>query len=158
MGPFDDGDIEGVEVRRLTRHDDDRGWLCELFRADEASERVRPVMGYASVTRPGVTRGPHEHMDQTDWFCFFGPSDFLLVMWDNRPSSATYRRRMKVMVGQSDPSAVIVPEGVVHGYRNVGDVDGMVVNLPNRLYRGEGRQDGVDEIRHETDPGTEFVM
>ena len=38
-----------------------------------------------------------------------------------------------------NPRAVIVPKGVVHGYKNVGDIDGMVVNCPNRLY-GSGKE------------------
>lgn len=156
MTEFNDGNIEGVEVRPLTRHNDDRGWLCELFRKDEAQERALPAMCYASSTRPGVTRGPHEHVDQTDWFCFFGPSSFLLVLWDNRPGSPTYRNRMKMVVGEKNPATVIVPEGVAHGYRNVGETDGLVINLPNRLYKGEGRRDPVDEIRHEAEPGSPF--
>jgi dTDP-4-dehydrorhamnose 3,5-epimerase len=51
---------------------------------------------------------------------------------------------------------VIVPPGVVHGYRNIGDQAGLVVNLPNRLYKGQGRSEPVDEIRHEGDPHTCF--
>jgi len=35
-------------------------------------------------------------------------------------------------------------------------VDGLVINLPNRLYRGEGKQNGVDEIRHEDTPDSPF--
>ncbi len=158
MTQFNDGNIEGVEVRPLTKYNDSRGWLCELFRKDEAGERILPAMCYASSTQPGVTRGPHEHVDQTDWFCFFGPSSFLLVLWDNRPGSPTYRNRMKMVVGEKNPATVIVPEGVVHGYRNVGETDGLVINLPNRLYKGEGRRDPVDEIRHEAEPGSAFRM
>jgi dTDP-4-dehydrorhamnose 3,5-epimerase len=33
-----------------------------------------------------------------------------------------------------------------------------VYNAPNRLYRGEGRRDEVDEIRHENDPKSRFVV
>jgi dTDP-4-dehydrorhamnose 3,5-epimerase len=53
---------------------------------------------------------------------------------------------------------VIVPQGVVHGYRNIGDKDGLVINLPNRVFMGEGRKSPVDEIRHEDDPATIFRM
>jgi dTDP-4-dehydrorhamnose 3,5-epimerase len=115
-------------------------------------------MSYLSLTRPGITRGPHEHVDQTDWFCFIGPSNFLLVLWDNRPKSPTYDRRMRMVLGEDDPAAVIVPPGVVHGYRNVGGKDGLVVNLPNRLFMGPKRAEPVDELRHEIDPGSPFDM
>jgi hypothetical protein len=34
----------------------------------------------------------------------------------------------------------------------------MVVDCPSRLHMGENRSGPVDEIRHEDDPGTEFLM
>ena len=52
--------------------------------------------------------------------------------------------------------AVIVPAGVVHAYRNVGTMPGLVFNAPNRIYRGWGRKSPVDEIRHEDHPGCIF--
>ena len=42
-----------------------------------------------------------------------------------------------------------IPPGVVHAYRNVSDIPGWVFNAPNRLYAGQGKQEPVDEIRHE---------
>ena len=155
---FSKGPIEGVEVRKLRKFVDERGWLAELFRDDEVAEPLLPAMCYASLTRPGVTRGPHEHADQADWFCFFGPSNFLLVLWDNRPTSPSFGHRLRMVVGEDDPTAVIVPAGVVHGYRNVGGKDGLVINLPNRLFMGPHRAQPVDEIRHEIDPASPFDM
>jgi dTDP-4-dehydrorhamnose 3,5-epimerase len=153
-----DGDIEGVIVRSLTVFHDRRGWLVELFRHDELAEERRPVMGYASMTLPGVARGPHEHVDQTDGFAFFGPSDFRLFAWDARPGSATRGLRMSLVVGASNPAAVWIPPGVVHAYRNVGDVPGLVFNAPNRLYAGWGKSEPVDEIRHEEADPNLFPM
>lgn len=155
---FNKGPIEGVQVKRLRKFVDERGWLCELFRTDETEPPLLPAMCYASLTRPAVTRGPHEHVDQADWFCFFGPSNFLLVLWDNRPSSPTFNNTMRMVLGEDDPAAVIVPAGVVHGYRNVGGKDGLVVNLPNRLFAGPKRSEPVDEVRHEADPASPFHM
>ena len=151
------GMIEGVVVRDLRKHLDERGWLAELYRDDdEASKEFRPAMAYASTTAPGVQRGPHEHRDQADHFCFIGPSNFKLRLWDNRPGSPTYGRVMTVYAGEDAPRAVVVPRGVVHAYRNVGQQTGLVINLPDRLYAGEGRREEVDEIRHEDDPATIF--
>jgi dTDP-4-dehydrorhamnose 3,5-epimerase len=155
---FIPGEIEGVVVYGLKKFSDDRGWLCELFRHDELDREFHPAMAYISFTNPGVTRGPHEHVGQADLFCFLGPSDFHLRMWDNRPGSSTFRRVMDIRAGVSDPKAIVVPKGIVHAYQNYGEVDGMVVNCPNRLYMGENRSEPVDEIRHEDDPDTLFLM
>ena len=150
--------IEDLVVRDLRKFRDERGWLSELFRKDDLEPEFFPVMAYISSTLPGVTRGPHEHQDQADLFCFIGPSNFKLRMWDNRTDSSTYRNMMTLIVGEDDPKAVLIPKGVVHAYQNVGTVDGIVINCPNRLYQGQHRQDPIDEIRHEDDPNTIFRM
>jgi len=155
---FSEGAIEGVVVRKLKRFFDDRGWLTELFRHDELAEEFFPAMAYISSTNPGVARGPHEHRDQADLFCFIGPSNFKLRVWDNRKDSATFGSVMTMVVGEDDPAAVLIPAGVVHGYQNVGEVDGIVINCPNRLYAGAGRKEKVDEIRHESNGETIFRM
>ncbi|MDW7995994.1 MAG: dTDP-4-dehydrorhamnose 3,5-epimerase family protein [Gemmatales bacterium] len=153
---FRDGAIEGVVWYSLMRHEDMRGWLCELFRHDEIPPVCYPQMAYVSMTRPGVIRGPHEHRFQYDLFCFVGPSDFRVYLWDNRPSSPTYGVRQIVEAGESQPRAVIVPPGVVHAYRNIGSVPGWVFNAPNQLYAGWKRSRAVDEIRYENDPQSPF--
>lgn len=152
------GAIIGVEVRPLKRHLDQRGWLVEIFRMDELDPRIRPVMAYVSETIPGVTRGPHEHGKQTDYFCFLGPSTFKVILWDNRPNSPSYWNRQTILSGEENPCVVIVPKGVVHAYRNIGEKPGWVINCANKLYAGEGRKEAVDEIRHEEDPNNPFCL
>lgn len=155
---FQVGEINDVVVRPLRRFNDSRGWLSELFRHDELAQEFFPAMAYISSTRSGVTRGPHEHVDQADLFCFPGPSNFKLRMWDNRAGSATYRHMMTLIVGEDNPQAVIVPKGIVHAYQNIGKTDGIVINCPNRLYMGKGHKEEVDEIRHEDDLNTIYRM
>lgn len=141
--------ISGVILRPLSRHADARGWLVELYREDELPESLHPVMAYVSQTLPGVARGPHEHLHQTDTFAFIGPGDFELLLWDARPQSPTYGTHSRTVCGQSHPCSVTIPPGVVHAYRNISDVPGWVFNAPNRLYAGHGKREPVDEIRHE---------
>ncbi len=155
---FVDGDIEGVGMKPLKIFRDSRGWLAELFRHDELTEAWWPVMTYVSQTLPGVARGPHEHVDQTDGFAFIGPSDFKLFLWDIRENSPTRGHKMVQVVGESNPAAVWIPPGVVHAYRNVGPVPGLVFNAPNRLYAGWGKKEPVDEIRHEEAEPGKFPM
>lgn len=151
---FTKGPIEGVLVRPLRKFVDERGWLAELFRHDELDSEFHPAMTYISFTEPGVTRGPHEHVHQADFFCFIGPSNFKIRVWDNRASSPTYNNMMTVYGGADNPLSILIPKGVVHAYRNVGSTPGCVINAPNRLFMGEGRRDPIDEIRHEDDPDT----
>jgi len=155
---FTIGPIEGVIVKDLLKHQDKRGWLVELFRNDELDEQYLPAMSYLSEAHPGIVRGPHEHRDQADLFCFVGPSTFRMYLWDARKGSKTYGNKMAFDSGEKEQRSVLVPAGVVHAYKNVGSVEGWVLNLPNRLFAGNGRKEPVDEIRHENDPNTIYTL
>ena len=148
--------IDGVVVRSLLKHEDERGWLSELYRSDEWDHEV--MMCYLSWTQPGKARGPHEHIHQSDFFAFLGPGMFRLYLWDAREESKTYRDRMRLDVGAENPVAVLVPPRVVHAYKCISDERGLVVNLPDKLYAGEQRKQEVDEIRHEDKQDTPFSL
>jgi dTDP-4-dehydrorhamnose 3,5-epimerase len=153
------GQIDGVIVKRLTKHVDERGFLVETFRLDELPEKLQPVMSYVSYTEPGVARGPHEHIEQTDIFSFIGPGNFMVKLWDNRKGSTTYGSCMKFFAGEDNPMTVIVPPGVVHGYKNVSKTTrGVVINYPDKLFMGWGRKEAVDEIRHEEENDSLFTL
>ena len=155
---FKKGEIEGVIVEKLIIFSDERGFLVETFRVDSLPDNLQPVMSYVSYTRPGVARGPHEHKEQTDIFCFIGPGNFTIKLWDNRKESKTFGYCMKIIGGEDNPIRVIVPPGVVHGYENISEgADGMVLNYPDKLYRGCDKKEEVDETRHE-DKEDEFYL
>ncbi|OGI17301.1 MAG: dTDP-4-dehydrorhamnose 3,5-epimerase [Candidatus Moranbacteria bacterium RIFCSPHIGHO2_02_FULL_40_12b] len=139
--------IEGVIIKKLNKFEDDRGWLAEIYRNDETN--YNPVMGYVSSTKPGIIRGPHEHTKQSDCFVFLGPGDFELHLWDNREKSKTNGQYLKISAGENNPTMVIVPPGVAHGYKNISDKDAWCINLPDKLYKGKNKQEAVDEIRWE---------
>jgi dTDP-4-dehydrorhamnose 3,5-epimerase len=103
-----------------------------------------------------VVRGPHEHVEQTDLFCWVGPGDFKLTLWDNRPTSPTYRNRMEVVMGGNNPGSALIPKGVVHCYRCISHEPGLVINCPDKLFMGPNKRSAIDEIRHEDDPENPF--
>lgn len=150
--------IEGVMIKELPQHCDDRGWLVELFRDDELPSDNNVVMAYVSETKPGVTRGPHEHVWQSDYFAFIGPGAFKLYLWDSREDSPTYGVKQTCVLGENHRAGVIIPPGVVHAYRCVSDVNGWCFNGPNKLYAGEGKREVVDEIRHEEQEGSPYQL
>jgi len=147
--------IDGVEITPLERYEDGRGWLAECWRSDQTD--YRPVMGYVSWTRKGSARGPHEHAEQADYFVFL-KGTFRLTLWDNRPGSPTHGAKLRIETGDGRPASVLIPAGVVHAYECLSEEGGLVVNLPDRLYAGEGRKGPVDEIRHEADPDSPFKL
>ena len=141
--------LPGVSIGRLPVHNDVRGSLHEIWRQDEIPVGFNPMMACASWTHPGVQRGPHEHVEQDDYFIFAGPSDFQVALWDARTGAIGAEKGWLFHCGESRPIQLHVPRGVIHGYRNVGKVPGLVITVASVLFQGEGRTGPVDEIRHE---------
>jgi dTDP-4-dehydrorhamnose 3,5-epimerase len=148
--------IKGIIIREISRYEDPRGWIAEVYRRD--FDKYVPAMSYVSYTKFNVVRGPHEHREQTDFFVFVGPGDFEVCLWDNRMNSETYKEHMKLVAGETNRVCLIVPPGIVHGYKSISRSGSFCINLPDRLYRGENKREDVDEIRHEEDPDSEFKI
>ena len=149
--------LPGVRVEALPVFKDVRGSLHELFRVDEVPAGFQPMMTCSSWSHAGVTRGPHQHVGQDDYFTFAGPSNFTVFLWDDRPGSALAAKGWFILTGEQAPTRIYVPRGVVHAYRNTGSAYGLVVTTTNLLFKGEGRRDPVDEIRHELNPNSPYI-
>ena len=149
--------LPGVRVEALPVFKDVRGSLHELFRVDEVPAGFQPMMACSSWSHAGVTRGPHQHVGQDDYFTFAGPSNFTVFLWDDRPGSALAEKGWLILTGEQAPTRIYVPRGVVHAYRNTGSAYGLVVTTTNLLFKGEGRRDPVDEIRHELNPNSPYI-
>jgi dTDP-4-dehydrorhamnose 3,5-epimerase len=145
--------VHGLEIRELSIYEDSRGWLGEIIREDEST--FKPLMTYLSMTKPGFVRGPHEHREQTDFFCLIGR--FRLYFWDNRKTSTSYKQKETVDTSEI-PIIAVVPPGIVHAYKNIGISNGYVINLPDKLYKGWGKSEQVDEIRYENDADNPYKV
>jgi dTDP-4-dehydrorhamnose 3,5-epimerase len=153
---FKEGLIQGVEIRPLVKYKDERGWLGEIWRQDELDKNLWPVMSYVSLTHKGIVRGPHEHKKQTDIFLFLDNYHFCLYLWDNRSGSKTYEYKYKMVLEET--VLIIVPPGVVHAYKNIGEENGLIINFPDRLYKGQGKKEAVDEIRYENETKSPYRL
>jgi len=144
-----EGVIKDLVVKPLKNHIDNRGYLVEGWRSDfEELPEFKPEMLYVSYSRPNVRRGAHLHHYQRDYFLFMGPGNFYVVVIDNRPDSPTYKKVTRFFAGENNPKAVLIPTNCWHGYMNVSDKEGMVLNIPDKLYKGINYSDKeVDEVR-----------
>ncbi len=148
--------IKNIIIKKLEKFSDARGWLIEIFRKDEID--YQPAMSYVSVTSTGKTRGPHEHVQQADLFVFIGPGTFKLYLWDNRKNSPTYQEKMELEGGEDNPIYIIVPPGIVHGYKCISKKPAWCINLPNKLYKGNNKAEEIDEIRWEDKADSPFQI
>ena len=125
--------IEGVQVKPLKVVPDERGWLMEILRADDAELFTRFGQVYVSATYPGVVKAWHRHRRQTDTFaCIAGMVKLVLV--DTRDGSPTLDMVNEFFLGVHNPMVVQVPKLVYHGWKCISPEPSLVVNVPDEPY------------------------
>jgi len=135
--------IAGVRVRPIAVWPDDRGYFLEVARfGQDLVETFPPATTQvsAALTYPGAIKAFHFHKEQIDvWAVTQGM--FQVALIDLRPASPTYGRKNTFYIGQLRPWQLLIPPGVGHGYKVIGNVPAMLVYLTDRLYnpKDEGR-------------------
>ena len=127
--------IAGVEVKRLVKHVDDRGYLMEILRADDAIFQAFGQI-YVSMNYPGVIRAWHWHAHQDDHFCAIRGM-IQVPLYDLREDSPSYGELNEFFLGEDNPILLKIPRGVAHGYKTLGVVPSLLLNLPTRPYDRE---------------------
>ena len=149
--------IVGSGPAPRTFHRDDRGFLIETLRSDDAAvEGSRFRMTYTSLTLPHQYRDVdrwHVHRIQTDRFVVV-LGEMTLALFDSRESSPSRGRleviRMKggswapvrsARVPNPVGHLVPIPPGVLHCIGNLSDEPFLLENFPTELYSpaDEGR-------------------
>jgi dTDP-4-dehydrorhamnose 3,5-epimerase len=124
--------IEGVAVKQLARHADQRGYLMELLRSDD------PIFSkfgqcYVSMNYPGVVRAWHWHEKQDDFFVVV-KGMIRVGLYDQREGSATQGEVNDFYLGENNTILVKIPVGVVHGYKTIGMEPSLLINFPSEAY------------------------
>ena len=111
--------IDGVIVKRLVTHSDERGFFRELFRFPEEFSDVPVGQLSHSLVNEGVIKAWHGHKVQSQWN--YVVSGLIKVgLHDNRNDSLTYKETMDFLIGDGQkPTAYFFPPGVLHGYKCV---------------------------------------
>src|SRR5947209_3010001 len=79
---------DGVVVRDLVLHVDDRGTVCELLDPRWGWHTEPMVFAYVYTLRPGKTKGWGMHLEHEDRYALIG-GDMEVVMYDEREDSPT---------------------------------------------------------------------
>lgn len=142
--------IEGVIVKCLSTHCDERGFFREIIRSSDDLFAEGFGQWSHSLMFDSVIKAWHFHNLQTDWW--YVVSGVLRVgLCDLRPESPTFKITMDFLMGDFQPAGVIkIPPGVAHGCKTIqGPVN--LLYMTSHLYNPQ------DEIRipHD-DPQIDF--
>jgi dTDP-4-dehydrorhamnose 3,5-epimerase len=125
--------ITGVQLVKPIRRADGRGLFFEAFRASWFNGDHCWVQWNVSRSNAGVLRGMHFHLKQTDYWQVV-EGGILIGLVDLRRSSPTHRRTVCLEIDSSDGPGLLIPPGVLHGYRSLRD--SAVMYLLDQEYTG----------------------
>ncbi|MHB8073349.1 dTDP-4-dehydrorhamnose 3,5-epimerase family protein [Desulfosporosinus fructosivorans] len=133
--------FEGVSLKKLIRHSDDRGYFMEILREDD---NFLKRFGQASLSKsyPGVIKAFHYHERQDDLW-FFPSGNAQVVIHDLREESSTYGETDVFYLGEDNPGLLLIPKGVAHGYRVLGNEPVVIIYFTTESYQMES----PDELR-----------
>jgi dTDP-4-dehydrorhamnose 3,5-epimerase len=124
--------IHGASITPLRVMPDERGRLMEILRNDSPIFQ-KFGQAYLTTAYPGVVKAWHYHKKQTDHFCVVrGMAK--VVMYDGRKDSPTYRMVNEFFIGELNPSLVVIPNLVMHGYKAIGTKEVYLINMPTEVY------------------------
>ena len=118
--------IEGVLIHPLKQIPDERGKVMHMLKAtDPHFEKFGEI--YFSCVYPGVVKGWHLHSRMTINYAVVSGT-IKLVLYDDRPGSATRGKIEEFFVGESNYCLVKVPPGVWNGFKGAGTQPAIVAN------------------------------
>ena len=107
--------IEGVEVKNLVTHSDERGFFREIVRVSDDIFAEGFGQWSHSLMYQGVAKAWHVHQRQTDWW-YVGKGAIKVALYDTRPDSPTSGQLQELLIGEGHRSVVVkIPPGVAHG-------------------------------------------
>jgi dTDP-4-dehydrorhamnose 3,5-epimerase len=129
--------IEGVVVKELVTHPDERGFFREVIR------KTDPIFadGFAqlshSLMHPCVAKAWHIHKTQIDWW--YVPIGVLKVaLYDARSDSPTKGVWQELFMGGEHGYSVLkIPAGVAHGCKAIGGTAHLLYVTSNVYDTGE---------------------
>lgn len=125
--------IKGVKVKKLVKHCDDRGFFSELVRDDEPHLLSRFGQASWSMSYPGVIKAFHYHEQQDDLW-FFPSGNAQVVLHDLRKDSASFGETNVYYMGEENPIMLLIPKGVAHGYRVLGQKPATIIYFTTKSY------------------------
>lgn len=110
--------IDGVMVKDLVRHPDERGFFEEMIRMTDTFFTEGFGQLSHSYMLPGVVKAWHIHKTQVDWW-YVVRGTIKLALYDTREKSQTYQELDEFALGASEGKNKIIriPPGVAHGLK-----------------------------------------
>lgn len=126
-----------VEIKKLKIHADDRGYLFEGLRSDDAIFDGKFGQSLVSVLYPGVVKAWHKHEKQTDYtLCALGDVKYCVAeeLEGGKAKVETF------FLGERSLNLIKVPPGLWHGYTALGNQRAILFHIMDVTFDSEDTQ------------------
>jgi dTDP-4-dehydrorhamnose 3,5-epimerase len=131
--------IEGVELKPLVTHPDERGFFREIVRNTEGIIREGWAQASHSMMYPGVAKAWHVHRTQIDWW-YVPAGNLKVALYDTREGSPTRGQLEEVFLGDHYEGQLLkIPPGVAHGCKALSGPTHLIY-FTSRIYDPEGEE------------------
>ncbi|HVB53369.1 MAG TPA: dTDP-4-dehydrorhamnose 3,5-epimerase family protein [Candidatus Acidoferrales bacterium] len=148
------GPIDGVMIKSLQLHVDQRGYFLEQLKRGDRDDQGRPFLpdqSFAQMSRslayarggnpPELIKAFHWHQRQWDyWDIVKGNARVVLV--DLRRDSPTQGSTQVVIAGENSPKMIAIPPLVAHGYQVLDLQDVLLCYYVTEPYDSEHPDEG----------------
>jgi dTDP-4-dehydrorhamnose 3,5-epimerase len=146
--------IDGLLVRTVRPVPHEDGVLVEVARASWVEAELPIVQVHVTTTLPGRIRAWGLHQQSTDRL-FVMKGLVSIVVYDGRSESATFGAINEFKVSERNPTLLVIPPNLYHGWKNIGTDEAFIINMPTEMYQYE-EPDALDLAYDGTD-ATEIV-
>lgn len=129
--------IDGLIYRAAHAVTHSHGHLAEAYREDWGITDQPVVQVNITTTFSGRVRAWGLHLRTVDRL-FVSSGAVKIVCYDSRRRSPTFGRINEFFFSDRTQGLVVIPFGIYHGWKNVGDTEAVIISMPSQLYDHDG--------------------
>ena len=114
------------KIKKLQIHEDERGWLVELLKANEIEEPIKQI--HIASIKPGHVRGNHYHSKRMEWF-FIVAGKAELSLHDIKT-----KEKICFKLSSKEPKVITIFPNIAHTVKNVGKEMVYLVSAQSDIY------------------------
>lgn len=114
------------KIKKLETHEDKRGWLVELLKANELEEPVKQI--HVASIEPGQVRGNHYHSKRIEWF-FIIAGKAKLSLQDIKT-----KEKISFKLSPKQPKVITIFPYIAHAVKNIGKETVYLVSAQSDIY------------------------
>ena len=115
-----------INVRKIEKHEDARGWLIEVLRGDAIGEEIKHI--HFSTSKPNTVRGKHYHKRKVEWFCVVKGVARLML------EDINTKETKELTLSEENLVSVEIHPYISHTFQNIGKSEVHLISIVNEVF------------------------